>query len=144
MKYTQNSGDERDKKFYKRLNAMLRGDIPEDDRLSYHSEQISKGLSKFELKHDLVCYRRTNTNHYKKAKPGEIITPKQFISASATKKGSLKGTCSTIILAPKGSKGAYIEKLSKYPKQREFLFDKSCSYKVISNTETKTILEVVL
>lgn len=144
MKYTQNSGDERDKKFYKRLNAMLRGDIPKDDRLLYHSEQISKGVTKFELKHDLVCYRRTNTNHYKNAKPGEIITPKQFISASATKKGSLKGKCSTIILAPKGSKGAYIEKLSKYPKQREVLFDKSCSYKVVSNTDTKMILEVII
>ena len=144
MKYTQNSGDERDKKFYKRLNAMLRGDIPKDDRLSYHSEQISKGISKFELKHDIVCFRKTPRNYYSNAKKGDIITPNQYISTSVTRSGAIKGNHLTVIAVKKGSKGAYIEKLSKFQKQREFLLDKSCKYRVVENVNGKTVLEVIV
>ena len=53
-KYTKNSGDPKDDKFYARLNSMLRGDIPEDDTLKYYSDVISGAIAKFELKHDII------------------------------------------------------------------------------------------
>ena len=56
-KYTKNSGDPKDDKFYARLNSMLRGDISEDDTLKYYSDVISGAIAKFELKHDIICYR---------------------------------------------------------------------------------------
>ena len=43
-KYTKNSGDPKDDKFYARLNSMLRGDILEDDTLKYYSDVISLSL----------------------------------------------------------------------------------------------------
>lgn len=49
-----------------------------------------------------------------------------------------------IIYAPKGAKGAYIEKLSKYPKQREFLFDKDCVYRIRSINGNTLEMEVLV
>ena len=48
------------------------------------------------------------------------------------------------IRVPKGACGAYIETLSAYPKQREFLLDKCCAYKVISVENNAVELEVLI
>lgn len=142
-KYTKNSGDPKDDKFYARLNSMLRGDIPEDDTLKYYSDVISGAISKFELKHDIICYRSVNYNPVEGMKIGDIYEPKQFISTAVSISGVLKGDYFITFLTPKGSKGAYIELLSKYPKQRELLFDKNLKYKIIDINGRKIILEVI-
>ena len=142
-KYTKNSGDKDDDKFYVRMNSMLRGDIPEDERLRKHAENISSALKNNKLEHDMICYRSTDYNPVKGLKPGDTYEPKQFLSSSVTKKGTLKsGKYQMVIRTPKGSCGAYIEGLSKYPKQREFLFDYSCKYKLIKATKKTSIWEV--
>lgn len=41
------------------------------------------------------------------------------------------------------SNDAYIEGLSKYPKQREFLFDYECKYKLVSESDNISIWEVL-
>lgn len=119
-KYTKNSGDPKDDKFYARLNSMLRGDIPEDDTLKYYSDVISGAIAKFELKHDIICYRSVKHNPVEEMKVGDIYEPKQFISTSVVSSRTLKGDYNIVIIAKKGSKGAYIELLSKYQNQREF------------------------
>ena len=48
-----------------------------------------------------------------------------------------------IIYAPKGSRGAYIEKISKYPKQRELLLDKDVIFRVISKQQNLIELKVI-
>ena len=144
QKYTKNSVDPKDDKFYERLNSALRGERTLDDNLKYHSDIITNAINKFELSHDIVCYRTTRKNFYENAKVGDIIEPKFFLSSSVTKNGALKGDFVTIIQAPKGSKGAYIENLSKFPKQREFLFDKSCKYRVLTNSKNDMIVEVIV
>lgn len=48
----------------------------------------------------------------------------ETISTSVVKGAALSKKYEIIIYAPKGSRGAYIEKISKYPKQRELLLDK--------------------
>lgn len=143
-KYTKNSGDPKDDKFYARLNSMLRGDIPEDDTLKYYSDVISGAIAKFELKHDIICYRTVNYNPVEGMKVGDIYEPKQFVSSAVTKSGAISGNYNLIIFAKKGSKGAYIELLSKYPNQREFLFDKNLKYSILDVDGTTITLEVII
>lgn len=143
-KYTKNSGDPKDDKFYARLNSMLRGDIPEDDTLKYYSDVISGAISKFELKHDIISYRSVKHNPVEGMKIGDIYEPKQFISTAVSISGILKGDYFITFLTPKGSKGAYIELLSKYPKQRELLFDKNLKYRILKIRNNKIVLEVII
>ena len=143
-KYTKNSGDPKDDKFYARLNSMLRGDIPEDDTLKYYSDVISGAIAKFELKHDIICYRSVKHNPVEGMKVGDIYEPKQFVSSAVTKSGAISGNYNLIIFAKKGSKGAYIELLSKYPNQREFLFDKNLKYSILDVDGTTITLEVII
>ena len=143
-KYTKNSGDPKDDKFYARLNSMLRGDIPEDDTLKYYSDVISGAIAKFELKHDIICYRSVKHNPVEEMKVGDIYEPKQFISTSVVSSRTLKGDYNIVIIAKKGSKGAYIELLSKYPNQREFLFDKNLKYRILKIRNNKIVLEVII
>lgn len=143
-KYTKNSGDPKDDKFYARLNSMLRGDISEDDTLKYYSDVISGAIAKFELKHDIICYRSVNYNPVEGMKVGDIYEPKQFVSSAVTKSGAISGNYNLIIFAKKGSKGAYIELLSKYPNQREFLFDKNLKYSILDVDGTTITLEVII
>ena len=142
-KYTKNSGDPADDKFYARLNAMLRGEIPEDETLLYYSDLISGALRKNQLKHDIVCYRSLDINPYVGASVGDILVPYQFLSTSVTHSGALKGRFEMTIRVKSGTIGAYIEPLSLYPKQREFLLDKDCAYRVISIKENSIELEVM-
>lgn len=142
-KYTKNSGDPKDDKFYARLNSMLRGDIPEDDTLKYYSDVISGVIAKFELKHDIICYRSVKHNPVEGMKVGDIYEPKQFISTSVSISGVLKGDYFITFLTPKGSKGAYIELLSEYPKQRELLFDKNLKYRILGICNNEITLEVI-
>lgn len=63
-KYTYNSGDKKPNRFFEKINAMLRGDLPEDKKLRNYSEVISNTLKKNKLKHDLICYRNMEFNPY--------------------------------------------------------------------------------
>ncbi len=141
-KNTKNSGDPADDKFYARLNAMLRGEIPTDDTLKYYSEQISNGISKFKLEHNIVCYRNMDSNPFGNVSVGQVIRIKQFMSTSVTRNGALDGDFKITVNVEAGSRGAYIELLSKYKKQREFLLDKGVEYKVISVGNNTMELEV--
>ena len=143
-KYTKNSGDTKINKFFARLNAMLRGDLPEDARLRYHAENISSGLKKNKLRQDILCYRSVDFNPIQGMKVGDIYEPKQFLSSSVTKKGILKGEYMMVIETPKGSCGAYIEGLSQYPKQREFLLDYDCKYRIKYIKGKNIGLEVII
>ncbi|MBP1572701.1 MAG: hypothetical protein J6A55_02715 [Oscillospiraceae bacterium] len=142
-KYTQNSGDPADNKFYARLNAMLRGEISEDETLLYYSGLISGALRKNQLKHEIVCYRSLDINPYVGAAVGDVLVPYQFLSTSVTRSGALKGYFEMTIRVKPGTTGAYVESLSHFPKQREFLLDKGCAYRVISIEENSIELEVM-
>ena len=143
-KYTKNSKDTILNKFFARLNSMLRGDSPEDARFRYHAENISSGLKKYKLRHDIICYRSVNVNPIEGLNVGDIYEPKQFLSSSVTKKGILKGEYMMVIETPKSSCGAYIEGLSQYPKQREFLFDYDCKYRIKYIKDKRIGLEVII
>lgn len=144
QKYTKNIGDPDDDKFFARLNAMLRGDIPEDDTLNYYSGIITGAISKYRLKYDIICYRGIDVNIVEGKSVGDIYTSEQFFSTSVKKRGALNKKFFYTILAHKGSKGTYIELLSAYPEQREFLFDKGCKFRILSILGNSIILEAII
>ena len=143
-KYTKNSGDPKDDKFYARLNSMLRGEYPSDSTLEYYSKLISNGLSKYELKNDIICYRALSFDAYEGFNIGEIFIEPQFVSTSVTKSKALNLPFKITIRVPQGGRGAYIENLSKYPNQREFLIDKNVPFRVISKTNDHIELEMII
>lgn len=142
-KYTYNSGNEKPNRFFERLNAMLRGDIPEDKKLLEYAETISGALKKSRIKHDIVAYRNLDLDIYSDFEINDLITEEQFTSTSVTKGAALDKPYKILIYVPKGSKGAYIEELSKFPKQRELLLDKDTVFRVISKKEKEIELKVI-
>ena len=100
--------------------------------MEYYSNQISSAISKFELKHDIVCYRTLDSNVYKNFKVGSVFKEPQLISTSVAKSKVLKKPFSLVIHVPEGSNGAYIELLSSYPVQREFIINSNSVFRVKS------------
>ena len=123
---------------------MLRGDRSEDTVLTEYARTLSVAIQKNELRHDVICYRNVDLDLYSDLTDGDIFKEKQFISTSVVKKAALDKKYKVTIYAPKGSKCAYIEKLSKYPKQRELLLDKDSLFKVISKKENEIELQVIV
>lgn len=142
-KYTYNSGDKKPNRFFERLNAMLRGDLPEDERLREYANTISKAIKKNKLQHDIICYRNLDINIYKDFDIGDILEEAQFISTSVVESSALSKPYKVTLYVPKGSPCAYIESISKFPKQNELLFDKGCKFKVLSKKEKEIKLEVI-
>jgi hypothetical protein len=142
-KYTYNSGDKKPNRFFERLNAMLRGDISEDRGLVEYANTISAALKSNELKHDIICYRNMEFNPYEKYAVGDIFIDKQFVSTSISPKAALNKPFKMIFLVPKGSKGAYIAKISHYHKQKEFLLDKDCKMRILSKQKDSIVVEVI-
>ena len=131
-------------KFYERLNAMLRGDIPEDENLRYYADVISNALKRNTIGENVICYRGVNDNVFTGYNTGEKITLNQFTSSSVKSSRAFDKTVRIIIYAKKGTTGvAYIESVSKFPKQREMLFDKDCIYEVLSNKDNVIELKVL-
>lgn len=137
QKYTYNGTEP--PKLYQRINAMLRGEIPEEETLRYHTECISGALKHSVIGENILYYRGTSINPIPGVEPGTVVSLNQFISTSATESKAFNQEVSITIYTPKGTAGAaYIEELSKYPKQREILFDKDCNYVVLSNKDKKS------
>lgn len=143
-KYTFNSGDQKPDRFFERLNAMLRGDTAEDEKLREYAETISGALKKSKIQHDVIAYRNLDIPLYDEFEVNDLLTEGQFISTSVTRGAALSKSYKILIYVPKGSKGAYIEKISRYPKQRELLLDKDTIFRVISKKEKEIELQVIV
>lgn len=143
-KYSYNSFDSRPNRFFERLNSMLRGEYNKSDvdMLKKYAKIISKALCKHKLKHNIICYRCVSIDPTIGLKEGTEFTFDQFISTSVVKSKTLKGKYHFVIYAPIGTVGAYIEKISVFPNQREFLLDSSCIYKLLSRKGNVIELEV--
>ena len=144
QKYTYNSGDKKPNRFFERLNAMLRGDLPEDKKLRTYADIISSALNKSRIKRDVIAYRNLDVDLYSGFEVNDLVIEEQFISTSVSKRAALEKPYKVVIYIPKGSRGAYIEDISKYPKQRELLLDKGTIFRVISKKENVIELQVII
>lgn len=142
LKYTYNGDELESEKLYRRLNAWLRGSEIFDEAtvkmLAYHYENILSAVLKNELKRDIITYR------YEKYIDDIAGNVKNVISTSVTQGGTFKKPNVAIII-PKGSKGAYIEKLShnKYKTQREFIVLDKGRFDVLYKDDESIILLLV-
>lgn len=118
-KYTYNSGDQKPNRFFERLNAMLRGDFPEDEKIRGYAECISRAVRKNKLDYDVIAYRGMNLDPSEGIPINGLYRPKQFFSTSVVRGRSFDGKYKIIIYVKKGSNGAYIENLSYFKQQRE-------------------------
>ena len=143
QKYTYNSGDKKPNRFFERLNAMLRGDAPENAKLQEYAEAISRGLKKNRLKYDVIAYRGMDIDPSSGIAENGLFRPKQFFSTSVIENRSFNAKYRIVIYVKKGANAAYIEKLSHFEKQRELLLDKECIYRVLSRKGNTIELEVV-
>ena len=143
-KYTFNPGDNKPDRFFERLNRMLRGDSPEDEKLRMYAERISSALKRSPLQHDVLCYRTVDFNPFNGAKVGSIIFPRHFYSTSVIESGALKKDFKITICAHAGSCAGYLEAISLYKDQKELLFDKDTLYRVLSVRDSQAVLEVIL
>lgn len=142
-KYTYNPGDKKPNRFYERLNAMLRGDLPENKSSRKYANIISGALKKSTLKHDVMAFRGIDADPLPGALAGDIVSPGQFYSTSVIASKAFGAKYKISIYVKKGSKAAYIEKLSHFDTQRELLLDKDCIYRVISRKGNEIELEVI-
>jgi len=143
QKYTYNSGDKSPNRFFERLNAMLRGaDQPNDNLLKY-ADTISSAIKKSRIKQDVICFRNLDINPYTDYSIGDIFREPQFTSTSVVSGKALDKKFKITLYVPKGSPGAYIEKISRFPQQRELLLDKNCLFRVISKGSNSIELEVI-
>ena len=101
-------------------------------------------MRKSKIQHDIIVYRNLDLDIYSGFEINDLITEEQFISTSVTRGAALNKMYRILIYVPEGSKGAYIEGLSKFPKQRELLLDKDTVFRVISKKDKEIELKVIV
>ena len=143
QKYTKNDHDDYPPKFYFRLNRMLRNGT-HNRRLEEYANIISGALKKQPLQNDIYCFRNLSVDPFAVFDVGQTVPGKQFFSTSVIEEAAIEGQYHIIIRAYKGTPGAYIEKISRKPEQREFLIDKDCEYRILSRKGNIIEVEVVL
>ena len=145
QKYSYNSMDNKPNRFFERLNSMLRGSYnkPDKELLQNYADIISKAICKHSLSCSIICYRGVTVDTTSDFVIGTEFSFRQFISTTVIKNKVFRTPYIYIMYVPKGTKGAYIEQLSRFPKQREFLLDRSCRYKLLSRKGNVIKLEVI-
>lgn len=133
-KYTFNGVDPDGKRLFEKINGYLEGryepvNSEEKEVINKIIYNIKNGLLKNTLTHDIIVYRYDKDV---KNIGGQI---NRFLSTSVTKRGVLGGKPNGAIIIPKGTIGAYIEKLAHddFKNQREFLLNGGFSLKKIAN-----------
>lgn len=143
-KYTKNTFDDDRPKFYERLNAMLRGDLPEDSKLREYADTISGALRRKPLEHDVICFRRVNVNPFEGMSVGQEKIIPQFFSTSISKRGAIKGEYEIVLFVRKGARGAFLdERVSRMPNQLELLIDKDVKYRIMNIDGSNITVEVI-
>lgn len=118
--------------YYREINGTMRGTRKRNkvtgERLKVITkliENIKSALNKFDLKEDILVYRRTNIRMYQKYldayNNGGLYCEKGFLSTTLVKSSFGKGKCDIVIKVPKGKgRGAWIAPRSLFrPKQEE-------------------------
>ena len=145
-KYSYNSLDTKGNRFFERLNAMLRGayNKKDVDVLARYSDIISTAISKHPLQIEIECYRGTDVDATIGLADGTEFILEQFTSTSVIRSKALEKDYLYVIKVPIGARGAYIERISAFPSQREFLLDKSCKYRLLKRSGKTVYLEVLV
>lgn len=142
IKYIYNGKDLDGKRLYEKINGYLEArytpdSLNEEKTILKNAANTQKGLLKNKLEYDIIVYRK---DKYVNSLKEKVI---KFLSTSVTTKGAFQGKPNIAIIVPKGSKGAYVEKLSEKLKQREFIFEQGVSLRKIHNQDNLEIYAVI-
>lgn len=137
-KYTYNGKDEDGLRLFEKINGYLDNRyIPsnekEEEIILKNAVKIEDGLLKNKLKHDIIVYRKED---FPDSLDGKV---NKFLSTSVTKKGVLGGEANVAVIVPQGTQGSYIEILSEYKNQREYLINKGGNLSEIYKVDNKRI-----
>lgn len=129
-KYTYNGKDEDGLRLFEKINGYLENrydpiNESEEEIILRNAYKIEQGLLKNKLKHDIVVYRK---EEFTGSLNGKV---QKFLSTSVTKRGVLGNEANVAIIIPKSSQGSYIELLSQYKNQREYLINKENVFSLI-------------
>lgn len=161
-KYTGNS--------YKAVNANLRGtyEHTKPDWVDDMVDKLTKVLDNVEVKEDIATYRGMNVHHLdetfkkfynkngefkfdktdeilKEAKDklvGTIVEDKGFVSTTIKESSTFNRNVNMKINVPKGAKGGYIEDLSKFSDEKEFLLQRDSKFQIIDAHMSTDTLEL--
>lgn len=141
-KYTYNGVDDDGKRLYYKINGYVEGyynpiNKYEEEIIKKNYKNIYSGLLKNKHDKDIIVYRKD-----KHPVNLEGISNK-FLSGSVAKRGAFEGNPNVAIIVPKSSSGAYVENLSIYPKQREFLLNSGTRLEKIYKDKDIYIYKVV-
>lgn len=141
-KYALNENAKGEPKLFEKINGYFEGEyfpknINEEAKIFNISMDIKSGILKNELTEDIIVYRR-DSNPF--GLEGET---KKFLSTSVTQRGVFVGSPNMAIIVPAGTEGAYIEKLSRLPKQREFLLNRGTTLHNVYTDRNFAIYEVL-
>jgi len=126
------------------INDQLRLGI--DMNKGYTIEKIDSALSKTSSPIDFISHRLANQRFYSDLNVGDTYTDKGFVSTSLMKDHVPMGfdkDFSIHIRIPKGTKGAFIDMISKARGETEFLLPRNTSFRVISKSGKEMTVEVV-
>lgn len=137
-KYTYNGKDEDGLRLFEKINGYLDNRyIPsnekEEEIILKNAVKIEDGLLKNKLKHDIIVYRKED---FPDSLDGKV---NKFLSTSVTKKGVLGGEANVAVIVPQGTQGSYIEILSEYKNQREYLINKGGNLSEIYKVDNKRV-----
>ena len=145
-----------EEEYYTNINAVLRGIQDEYEWMNGEFVKlITNALNKTEIPEDIVLYRGCSQKmlrgiDYSSAEElvGRIVPEKSFMSTSLDYKVSkygFKNNLFLIIDTPKGTKGAYIGKLSEFDDEMEVLLNKDQKVlikEVIDDNPSELVLRV--
>lgn len=112
-------------------------------------DKIDSSISKYTLAEDIITYRGTNANFYKKYNLGDVFNEKMYYSTSLNKNiaKTFANDCENGLVVeirvPKGTPSIYVGNNTDYDFEAELLLSRDLSYKVIEKTEENIILEVI-
>ncbi|MCQ9290695.1 ADP-ribosyltransferase domain-containing protein [Staphylococcus hyicus] len=137
---------------YKSINAYLNNNsLPIRDEDKALIPIVSQALSKFELSDPIRVYRGIGEHEYRDViKNGELYSFSSFKSTSVDTKvteyfsgGEGQGKL-LIVDVPIGTRGAYLESISIYPEEQEFLLDRNQKFRILSDDGNNLHVEVIV
>lgn len=134
---------------YSEVNDYLNDKFEGYESTQDFVKQIDNIVSKYELKEDVVTFRKTGKQFYDNYKVGDVFQEKMFYSTSLKKNIAdnvseyHSDPITAEIRVPKGTKSIYIGDNNKYEFEAELLLNRGLSYKVIEKSGDNLILEVV-
>lgn len=148
--------------YYSKMNTNLREGWQSTDDIQQLIDGATSGLAKWQAAHDVVTFRGSSLHWtanllggteaqmsdatFLKSKIGKMVTDKGFMSTGTHKDSSWSAEVDFTIFVRKGTSGMYVDPISTYQGEYEFLINRDTTFKVhmIRTDSSGNIVELVL